>query len=315
MAKKFDGTTWPEGGVAVIPHGRVLDEHAWPVGQADTFLYEFGYLGERPICPIYLITRLQNPVRLQGSALNLGTCWAAINYGHFLLDALPRLEFFRRAGFSLDQIDHLIIPRFQGPSAAKILERLGFPTAKLLRPERGVQYEFDVLYQPSYPGSSAYYRPMMAEFYRGPEFGASTAKPYRRLYVPRRGGTRQISNEPEIATVLAAHGFETVDFRAISDDCAYFREAEVVIGPHGAGLANVVFCQPGATLIELLPHNHLFPFYYSAACAGSLKYWTLLGRADGPEYTHDFAPPSDANFRVDPQELKDVLATALGTPS
>lgn len=306
---QFTGTTWNELGVATIPGGRVLDHQAWPVGRDDTFLFEFAYLGERPICPIFLISKLHPPQRIKGNALNLGSCWASLNYGHFVLDALPRLDLFLRAGLRLQDVDWIVIPNFQGPSAERLIERLGLPRAKLLRPQPGEQYAFDVLFQPSYPGASAYYHPLIPEFYRGiaARSGVKASQNRRRLYIPRRGGTRRISNEAEIERVLLERGFETVDFRKISDDAALFAGADVVVGPHGAGLANVVFCPPGGKLLELIPSNHVFPFYYSAASAAGLDYWGLIGPAEGPELTHDFAPPSDSDFRIEPAELEAVL--------
>jgi capsular polysaccharide biosynthesis protein len=36
-----------------------------------------------------------------------------------------------------------------------------------------------------------------------------------------------------------------------SDQVAAFRGANLVVGPHGAGLSNLVFSAPGTTLIEL----------------------------------------------------------------
>jgi hypothetical protein len=309
LERKFSGGNWPELGVAVVPDGRVLDDNAWPVGRDDTFLQEFAFLGERPICPIFLIRRLSPPIRLAGAALNLGSCWAPLNYGHFVMDALPRLELFLRAGFDLSAVDHVVIPHFRGPSADRLVAQLGLPAEKIIRPERGTQYAFDVLYQPSYPGTSAYYHPLVPEFYRR---DAATPQRKRRLYVPRRGGTRAISNEADVENVLKAHGFEAVDFRKGIDDRTLFAEAEIVAGPHGAGLANIVFCQPGAKLIELIPSNHVYPFYYSAACAAGVEYWGLTGPAEGPELKDDFAPPNDANFRVDPAELESLLTMLAG---
>lgn len=309
LAEKLPPPRWPEAGVAIIPESRVLDVHAWPVGQDDTFLYEFAFLGERSTCPIFLIKRLPSKKHLVGSVLNLGSCWAAFNYGHFLLDALPRLELFLRAGFRVEAMDHILLPAFSGPSAKKIIERLGLPRQKIVPLEPGTQFFCDHLYQPSFPGSSAFYRPVVPEFYRRPEFwGQPATTRRRRLYVPRRSGTRRIVNEPEIARLLENHGFETVDFRQVADDRALFSEAEIVCGPHGAGLANVVFCQPGATLLELMPSNHVFPFYYSAARAGGLDYWALLGQAEDSALQDDFVPPTDAHFTVNPCKLEEILA-------
>jgi len=56
-----------------------------------------------------------------------------------------------------------------------------------------------------------------------------------------------------------------------------FSEASVVIAPHGAGLTNIVFCQPGAIIIELLAPGYLVPYYWILASEAQLNYFYLIG--------------------------------------
>jgi capsular polysaccharide biosynthesis protein len=41
-----------------------------------------------------------------------------------------------------------------------------------------------------------------------------------------------------------------------------FQSAEFVISPHGAGLANLLFCEPGTKVIELMPSVEVRPFFW-----------------------------------------------------
>jgi capsular polysaccharide biosynthesis protein len=41
-----------------------------------------------------------------------------------------------------------------------------------------------------------------------------------------------------------------------------FQSAEFIISPHGAGLANLVFCEPRTKVIELMPSAEFRPFFW-----------------------------------------------------
>merc|ERR1719401_329308 len=47
------------------------------------------------------------------------------------------------------------------------------------------------------------------------------------------------------------HTVETLEHRTLPEQIVLFGHAKVVLGQHGAGLANVVFARPGTMVIEL----------------------------------------------------------------
>lgn len=80
-----------------------------------------------------------------------------------------------------------------------------------------------------------------------------------RFYVTREGGhNSRISPEEQAAIepVLARRGFEKVFLEKmdLETQIALFRQAECVLAPHGAGLANMAFARPGTRLLELNRH-------------------------------------------------------------
>lgn len=48
--------------------------------------------------------------------------------------------------------------------------------------------------------------------------------------------------------------------------------ASLVIAPHGAGLANIIFCAPGATVVELFRGNVPHSIYQSLSATFGLRY-------------------------------------------
>ena len=86
----------------------------------------------------------------------------------------------------------------------------------------------------------------------------------RRLLVARKGPTRKIHNIEQVEAFLSKYDFETIYLEGMSivDQILLFQSAEFVIGPHGAGLANLLFCEPGTKVIEFMPFVEMRPFFW-----------------------------------------------------
>jgi len=86
----------------------------------------------------------------------------------------------------------------------------------------------------------------------------------RRLLVARKGPTRKIHNLAQVEVFLSRYGFETVYLEGMStrDQILLFQSAEFIIGPHGAGLSNLLFCEAGTKVIELSPESDIRPFFW-----------------------------------------------------
>ena len=51
-----------------------------------------------------------------------------------------------------------------------------------------------------------------------------------------------------------------------------FSNAKIIIGPHGAGFANLIFCKKNTKVIELKPSNHPNSVYRRISGINKLKY-------------------------------------------
>jgi capsular polysaccharide biosynthesis protein len=133
----------------------------------------------------------------------------------------------------------------------------------------------------------------------------------RRLYVAR--SQRGVLNDAEVWAELSARGFERLEPGSWEENVKTFAEADIVVGPHGAGLSNVIFSPPGATLIELVPGDRPFPYFYSAASAAGMHYRAVLLSPLTPPGLEYRKLPSDDPQRVDLAALRMVLdeATSL----
>jgi hypothetical protein len=298
---------WPAQGVAVIPDGRVLDAEGWPVGKRDTLLIDLAIGRPQIEYTAFLTKRCILDTAHQGKALNLATCYARENYCHFLLEALPRLELFLRAGLTFESIDWILVPEFIGSSREAFFKALGLPPEKLLRLSPGRQYAFEILYQPSFPGRESFVPPWVVEFYRERLLRPLNIphRKTRRIYVARQ--QRGLANDSDVWAMLRVRGFERFEPATWEDNVVAFASAEIVVGPHGAGLSNVVFCPPGAHLVEIFPGDRPFPYFYSAACASGMNYHALLATPLIPPGREYAQLPSDEPYSVNLESLRVII--------
>lgn len=69
---------------------------------------------------------------------------------------------------------------------------------------------------------------------------------------------RRVTNEAEVIAHLTRRGCEVFDGGAhtIGEQIRAFRDATMVIAPHGAGLTNIVYSAPGTPVIEIVPEGY-----------------------------------------------------------
>ncbi len=112
----------------------------------------------------------------------------------------------------------------------------------------------------------------------------------RLVYIDRRGGDqRPLANEDAVVAALVARGFVPVRLEShpLADQIAIFAHAAVIVAPHGAGLANLVFARPGTIVLELLMDGWVNWCFRHLSVLFGLHYDCVLGRqARGDGWVH-----------------------------
>ena len=110
-----------------------------------------------------------------------------------------------------------------------------------------------------------------------------------RLYITRRGAaTRRVTNESRLAEKLLERGFAIcqLETMSVAEQQQRFAGAEWVIGPHGAGLANLAWVwSPAETkVLELVAPQYSNPCCWMVGeAAGVGRYGYIMGEAVGKE--------------------------------
>jgi capsular polysaccharide biosynthesis protein len=227
------------------------------------------------------------------------------NYFHWLFDTLPRLRLIEASGIAWDGI---VLPRrtrFQRDAVAF----LGLDEARIIdAPD--AQIEAAQLVVPGLPGVSGNPPGWACAFLRErflPHVG-ETRPGSRKVYVSRRqSGTRKVLNEEELFAALAADGFELFFLEDLGflDQVRLFHGAHTIVSAHGSGLSNLVFCPPGAGVVELFSPAYVNVCYWALANQVGLDYRYVLGEGmaggrPGPGLVHE-------NMRIEVAKVQAAL--------
>ncbi len=276
-------TRFPACGVLTLPDGEVFSEHGWVFTRNGERVPDLSMQGERvQYAPRVHRPRLtRRPERLRGRTVSLVGLHTTCSYFHLACDALPRIELLRQAGHNWGDFDHILFPRYLTPSTERLITAAGVPRDRVRWVGWGepLYVRCEELVCPSFPSAWRTVAPWVAEYVAGLRDFGPVARP-RRLFVTRRAGRRLLRNEAELWSELAARGFEAVDPGAMADAEAAFHEADFVVGAHGAALTNLAFCRPGTKVVELVPSDQPFPYYYTLALARKLDYGCVICPSD-----------------------------------
>ena len=93
----------------------------------------------------------------------------------------------------------------------------------------------------------------------------------KRFFIKRRGKTRGIINQEEIAESFISEGWAAIypEDLSLADQIAYFHNAEAIVGEHGAAFTNLLWCRPDCRVLELCADNFLNGCYQGISfCIG-----------------------------------------------
>ena len=199
------------------------------------------------------------------------------NFYHWLIEILPRLISYDRCP-SLHHIP-LIVPKSAPGFVTETLKLTGY-LPKTVFLDDGI-YRFKKLHMLSKLSQMLEVSPVAIEWLNDKfkDVKSDYVSP-RNIYVSRSDAKiRFVSNESELKDILGEFGFETMSMTrlSIADQVEVFRNAEFIVGPHGAALANLAFAKPGATLIEFFSRGHYAPCFNRISGIRGMRYGFLVG--------------------------------------
>ncbi len=307
--------TVPRVGVLELAGGRVLQPHSVVITRENRWLWEqcwyFGTTRPRQH-PMFLHPFPKPPVDVPGR-LGVLTTRGDANFYHFMHDVLPRVAVLEQAG--VERPDRWYVPhttRFQ----RELLELWGIGEDEIINSDQVPHVRAQTLVVPGLASTIERNPPWVSRLLRSRLVPPGVERvPGRYLYLARRAGlhNRCVLNEAEVLALLEPLGFQVVDpgDLSVAEQIRTFAEADVVVAPHGASLANIPFFSPGAALLELFPSQSMVADYWKMTCGVvGLEYQYLSGAGPAAGITRgEFVV---ADITVDLRKL-DAMVSALLT--
>ena len=195
------------------------------------------------------------------------------NYWHWLFDVLPRLFILQNSQMKNCLIDYYFFPSLNKKFQTESLDILEISPQKRLSSKNIRHFSSDKIIITSHPYTllndpnldSLNIPTWITDFLRKKflnklKKNENSKKNFpKKIYINRKDATikllRYIINENEVEKNLIKNGFTslTLSDYSFADQVALFNNAESIVGLHGAGFANIIFCSPNTKILELRP--------------------------------------------------------------
>jgi capsular polysaccharide biosynthesis protein len=273
----------PRVAVAELPRGRVLGPNRALITGTGELVHElswyFGTNQKHPReHPLFMHPFQEPPADVDGR-LGILASRGDGNYYHFLVDALARLGVMEQCP-QIAPPDRWYVPA-QASFQRELLAMVGIGPAQLVDAAQVGHVRAECLVVPGVPSATVLNPRWVTDFLRQrllrPE---DVVGPRRPIYLSRGNqlNNRRVANEAQVLELLTERGFTAIDPGAMSvrEQIRACANASVIVGAHGAGLANIMFARPGTAVVELFPAGDVLPDCY----------WTLSRTVPGVEYRY-----------------------------
>jgi capsular polysaccharide biosynthesis protein len=230
-----------------------------------------------------IATSMGSAVKLDYDGIALVGCNTAFtNHFHWISQAIPAIYSSMLGG--RDRI--LALPPLNDHQEES-LELLGNSRTPRITLERKKAY---MLPRAEYNrflnggGAFAYLQREKEAFQRMAKTAGQARNGPRRIYVARTDASRRrMVAEDDLIRILLARGFHIVTPGVLSfaEQVRLFAGANLVVGIHGAGLTNIVFCHPGTLVYEILPAHYTNACFCNLAYNCGLRYWADAFESEG----------------------------------
>ena len=136
----------------------------------------------------------------------------------------------------------------------------------------------------------------------------------RRLYISRlshgkvSGSTRVLQNEDQLAAALGRLNFEVIEPERLSSEeqIAAFASADMIVGPSGSAMFNVMFARPGTKVVDIESEPNWIYAHAGLFASCQMRYGLFVGQCDPADER-----PVHRSWTVDIPALMDRLSSFI----
>jgi capsular polysaccharide biosynthesis protein len=239
----------------------------------------------------------------------------ADNYGHWLVEMLPKAYLVRRE-LNLDWWPiavHRTSTVLQSVMADS-LDVLGVSGDNIIITSDKPTFFDELIVVHGLTAHSIYISSPVFECmeFISSQIGLGSAE---RVYAVRRPArSRDFANEHEAREIFHKHGFSEIETAALSfrEQVKAFKSAKRIVGPMGAALTNIIFCRPGTEVIVFMPANALELLFWLIAEGKELDSKEVRCSEVGQQQG---ALPWDRSIEITSNYIDQILSNLAGTCS
>lgn len=239
--------------------------------------------------------------KIKGNVLSLiQGASATENYGHWLLDIIPKLIIVKKFR-ELNSFDAILLPNLKKRFQKDSLEYFNLINSKILDGSKIRHISADKITIPGHP----YWEINKHQFETVANVDKDILHSIRQIYLSDKNlnepkkkekifidrsdskfNHNKLVNNAQIIEYLKEKNFSIIRLSELSFDeqIKLFYNAKLIIGSHGAGLTNLMFCRPSTRIIEIGDPNSDCYVFKNISKIQNLNYKFIKPKAISSEF-------------------------------
>jgi hypothetical protein len=268
--------TWP---FLITDMGGLISEHVWPLtwkqknklGPRQNIFPKWGEVIDLNIHePVEHFTDTQKYVWLPIDVSSGNNPW------HIWIDVIGKMRLLEKR-LSKPFKDFVYIMPHRSEYMEKIIKEI-MPEIKLVVMPKHSTWKFKHIYVPTMCNhDDGIIIPPIVNWLRSRFLHKKVKPPHRKIFIDRGVGSRKLSNKEEIFAILKGWEVLKLEEMPVLDQMIAFAEATHVVGTHGAGLVNLLWCLPGTKVIEIVHKYTAKKVYPNLSYLLGLEHKVLMG--------------------------------------
>lgn len=242
---------------------------------------------------------------IEGTVVVLTTPEAQGNYWHWTVELLPKIAFLEAIEVSKEEVTAFVVnisgARYERETLEEFLPR----GSKIIPSTKRLHLSADRLITFSTAPHRHDFHPRAISWLHSMRPQCHVRK--MRIYLTRGAAQkRRLGNEQELTSALGEFGFQLCDPSRMSvrEQREVFSQAALVVGCHGAGLTNLVWCERGTAVVEIHAPAQPELFYWRVCEILGLSYDPVFGtQRKGRRASRS----SDDDFLVNVEQIRSLV--------
>jgi hypothetical protein len=212
---------------------------------------------------------------------DLVTCLCSTSYYHFLIEELPRLLFTISRYPNLSIMIYENAPKHVLGFVDMLKQNLSLQNNVILLP-MGLYQVSNYVFTASEDDSGFFHKESINIVRDTFKVSKKEFPTGRKAYLSRKKAARSFTNETEVEEHLKKGGFSIICLEdlSIAAQINLFQNAEIIVGSHGAGFANLVWASENVRVLEIFSPVRANDCFARLASTVRAKYFCIWAQPD-----------------------------------